>query len=61
MSVPNDERSTSELEPSEAERPRPSLRLNLLRWDSEWLRQRLARVQDNLDRAVEELEKPTDR
>jgi hypothetical protein len=60
MNVRDGDADPSELETPEAERPPPQLRLNLLRWDSEWLKQRLARVQDNLDRAVEDLEKSTD-
>ena len=59
MTEPNEGSKTSDTAP-ERESSRPPLRLNLLRWDSEWLRQRLSRVQENLDRAVDELEKPSD-
>ena len=60
MSESNDEPAPSSEDRAERDSTRPPLRLNLLRWDSEWLRQRLARVQHDLDRAVEELDTPSD-
>jgi hypothetical protein len=60
MADPNDDASrpnNEDREPPAAVRP---LRLNLLRWDSEWLKRRLEAVQDQLDHAVEGLEKPED-
>ena len=60
MANPSDESSQGDVEEEETQPVPTPLRLNLLRWDSEWLKRRLSAVQDRLDRAVEELEKPED-